>query len=76
MYIKNHIEGEVFFVLVDNEFAGWFSIPTGNQSTEILRAGLSSDPKIVNFTDLPIDIADLPALADGWKWDGTTFKKD
>lgn len=76
MHIKKHIDGEVFFVLVDNEFAGWFSIPTGNQSTEILRAGLSSDPKIVNFTDLPIDITDLPALADGWKWDGTTFKKD
>jgi hypothetical protein len=44
--IKRDIDGEVFLVLVDNEFAGWFSIPTGDLETEILRSGLSSNPKI------------------------------
>lgn len=73
---KADIDGEVFLVLVDNEYAGWFSVPKGNLQTEILRSGLSSDPKIINFTDLPIDILDLPTQADGWKWDGETFKKD
>ena len=72
---KEDIGGEVFMVLVDNEFAGWFNIPQGNSSTEILRSALSSNPTIVNFTDLPIDITDLPAQADGWIWDGTRFIK-
>lgn len=72
---KEDIGGEVFMVLVDNEFAGWFNIPEGNSSTEILRSALSSNPTIVNFTDLPIDITDLPAQADGWIWDGTRFIK-
>ena len=72
---KEDIGGEVFMVLVDNEFAGWFNIPEGNSSTEILRSALSSNPTIVNFTDLQIDITDLPAQADGWIWDGTRFIK-
>jgi len=76
MSIKDDIGGEVFLVLVDNEYAGWFSIPEGNLETEILRSALSSDPKIVNFTNLPLEISQLPAQAQGWKWDGITFKKD
>lgn len=76
MSIKEDLDGEVFFVLVDGEYAGWFSIPTGNIQTEILRSALSSDPKIINFTELPIEISQLPPQAEGWKWDGTTFKKD
>ena len=76
MSIKSDIDGEVFLVLVDNEFAGWFSIPTGDFQTEILRSGLSSNPKIINFTDLPIEISQLPTPASGWKWDGTLFNKD
>lgn len=74
---KIELDGEVFIVLVDNEYAGWFSIPQGNESTEILRAALSSDPTIINFTDLPIDIKDLPPhQADGWMWNGTAFVKN
>jgi hypothetical protein len=73
---KEDIGGEVFMVLVDNEFAGWFNIPEGNSSTEILRSGLSSNPTIVNFTDLQIDIPDLPQQADGWVWDGVGFSKN
>lgn len=76
MSIKKDLNGEVFLVLVDNEFAGWFNIPQGNAETEILRSGLSSNPTIINFTDLPIEIEDLPAQAQGWKWDGQSFKKD
>jgi hypothetical protein len=76
MSIKEDLDGEVFLVLVEGEYAGWFSIPTGNLQTEILRSALSSDPKIINFTNLPLEISQLPAPADGWKWDGTTFKKD
>jgi hypothetical protein len=73
---KEDLGGEVFIVLVDGEYAGWFNIPEGNSSTEILRSALSSNPTIVNFTDLPIDLADLPAQADGWKWNGTGFDKN
>jgi hypothetical protein len=75
MSIKDDLGGEVFFALVDGEFAGWFNIPEGNASTEILRSALSSSPTIVNFTKLPIDITDLPPQADGWKWNGESFKK-
>lgn len=73
---KEDIGGEVFMVLIDNEYAGWFNIPKGNESTEVLRAALSSNPTIVNFTELPIDLTDLPEQANGWKWDGQSFKKD
>jgi hypothetical protein len=76
MIRKTDLDGEVFIVLVDNEFAGWFNIPSGNKSTEILRAALSSNPSIINLSDLSIDIPDLPDQAGGWKWDGQSFKKD
>jgi hypothetical protein len=76
MLDNKDFDGEVFMVLVDGEYAGWFSVPKGNLETEILRSGLSSNPTIVNFTDLPISVSDLPAQAEGWKWDGTSFKKD
>ncbi len=73
---KIDLGGEVFLVLVDGEYAGWFNIPEGNSSTEIMRSALSSNPTIVNFTELSIDIPDLPAQADGWMWDGQSFKKE
>lgn len=73
---KIDLGGEVFMVLVDGEYAGWFNIPEGNSSTEILRSALSSNPTIINFTELPIDITDLPAQADGWNWNGNGFDKN
>jgi hypothetical protein len=76
MLDNEKFDGEVFMVLVEGEYAGWFSVPKGSLETEILRSGLSSNPTIVNFTDLPIKLSDLPAQAEGWKWDGTSFKKD
>jgi len=76
MSIKKGYDGEFFMVLIDGEFGGWFNIPQGDATTEILRSALSSNPTIVNFTDLDLDINDLPAQADGWIWDGTTFNKN
>jgi len=73
---KTDLGGEVFLVLVEGEYAGWFNIPEGNSSTEIMRSALSSNPTIVNFTELSIDIPDLPDQADGWMWEGQSFKKD
>lgn len=72
---KNDIPGEYFLVLMDGEFAGYFSIPVGNAETEVMRAALSSNPTIVNFTELQIDINDLPNIADGWFWNGTGFEQ-
>ena len=76
MSIKENFGGEFFMVLVDGEFGGWFNIPQGDATTEILRGALSSNPTIVNFTTLDLDINDLPAQADGWIWDGTKFNKN
>jgi hypothetical protein len=73
---KTDLNGEVFLVLVDGEYAGWFNIPEGNASTEILRSALSSSPTIINFTELSLDLPDLPAQADGWIWDGSGFSKN
>lgn len=73
---KSDLGGESFIVLVDNEYAGWFNIPEGNERTEILRSALSSNPTIVNIMDLEIDISDLPTQADGWTWNGTGFTKE
>jgi hypothetical protein len=72
---KSDIGGEVFMVLIDGEYGGWFSIPEGNSETEILRSALSSNPTIVNFTQIDLDITDLPTQADGWIWNGTGFTK-
>ena len=73
---KTDLNGEVFMVLIDGEFAGWFNIPSGNVGTEVLRSALSSDPTIINFTELELDIPDLPPQADGWIWDGSGFNKN
>lgn len=73
---KLDLSGEIFMVLVDGEYAGWFNIPEGNSSTEIMRSALSSNPTIVNITELSVDLPDLPAQADGWIWNGTGFDKN
>jgi len=70
------LSGNTYVVLMDNEFAGWFNIPTGNEETHILRAALSSNPKIVDIEDLSLDIDDLPPAGKGYFWDGTSFKKE
>lgn len=70
---KSDLTGDTYIVLVEGEYAGWLNIPKGAPDTQILRAGLSSNPTIVEITNLPIDIKDLPAQASGQYWNGTTF---
>lgn len=73
--IKDELNGDVYMVLKDGEFAGWFSIPVGDSSTEILRAALSSNPTIIDMATIDLDVPDLPAGAEGFFWNGTSFEK-
>lgn len=73
---KKDLGGSTYMVLVNNEFAGWFNIPTGNQETHILRAALASNPTIIDMEDIDIDIIDLPKQAEGYMWNGSSFYKD
>ncbi len=72
---KKDFEGNVYMVLIDNEFAGWFHIPVGTEQTYILRAALSSNPTIVDLEGLNIDLPDLPDPAQGYFWNGTSFER-
>lgn len=73
---KSDMEGDVYMVLVDNEYAGWFHIPVGSAETVVLRAALSSNPTIVDMSTMTQDIRDLPKQASGWMWDGNKFVKN
>lgn len=73
---KSDLGGSTYIVLINNEFAGWFNIPTGNQDTYVLRAALASNPTIIDMEDLSIDIEDLPKPADGYLWNGSSFDKE
>lgn len=73
---KNDLGGSTYIVLIDNEFAGWFNIPTGNEHTFMLRAALSSNPTIIDMEDIPLDIEDLPIPGQGFIWDGTNFNRN
>ena len=74
---KSDLGGSSYIVLIDNEFAGWFNIPTGNEETHLLRAALASDPKLIDMGDISIDIDELPSPGQGYIWDGSGFiKKD
>lgn len=72
---KSDIDGSVYMVLVKGEYAGWFSIPKGNDKTYILRAALSSNPTIIDMSEINIDIEDLPEQAKGFLWNGIGFEK-
>lgn len=72
---KNDLEGNVYMVLIDGEFAGWFHIPVGTEQTYILRAALSSNPTVVDLGELNIDLPDLPDPAQGYFWNGTSFER-
>jgi hypothetical protein len=72
---KNEIDGDVYMVLVKGEYAGWFSIPTGDEKTYILRAALSSSPTIIDISELDIEIEDLPEQASGFLWNGLGFER-
>ncbi len=72
---KSEIDGDVYMVLVKGEYAGWFSIPTGDEKTYILRAALSSGPTILDMSEINIDIDDLPEQAKGFLWNGIGFER-
>jgi len=70
---KSDLSGSTYMVLVNGEYAGWFNI--AGDSTTILRAGLSSNPTLIDMEDLPIDLLDLPKAAQGYFWSGSKFEK-
>lgn len=72
---KADLGGSTYMVLIDNEFAGWFNIPTGNQETFMLRAALASNPTIIDMEDVTLDIEDLPVPGQGFMWNGSNFDK-
>lgn len=73
---KADLPGDNYMVLVNNEFAGWFNIPVGDSRTRILRAALSSNPTIIDMSEISLDIEDLPEQAKGYMWDGKGFIKE
>lgn len=73
---RENLDGDCYVVLIDNEFAGWFNIPTGSKETFILRAALSSNPTILDMSEINIDIPDLPPPGEGYIWDGLKFIKE
>ena len=72
---KENLDGDCYIVLIDNEFAGWFNIPTGTKETFMLRAALSSNPTILDMSEINVDISDLPAPGQGYIWNGQGFTK-
>jgi hypothetical protein len=70
---KTDMGGSTYMVLVDGEYAGWFNI--AGSSTDVLRAGLSSNPQIIDMEDLEIDLSDLPRGGTDYFWNGVTFEK-
>jgi hypothetical protein len=71
---KTDFGGSTYMVLVNGEYAGWFNI--AGQTTDLLRAGLSSNPTIIDMEDLDIDLEDLPLAGHGYIWDGSGFIKE
>ena len=59
-------------MLVNGEYAGWFNI--AGPGTDLLRAGLSSSPTLIDMEDVIIDIPDLPKAGANYFWDGERFE--
>jgi len=66
------MQGSTYVVLVNGEYAGWFNI--AGPGTDILRAGLSSSPTLIDMEDVSIDIPDLPKAGANYFWDGEKFE--
>lgn len=69
---KSDMQGSTYMVLVNGEYAGWFNI--AGPGTDLLRAGLSSSPTLVDLEDVAIDIPELPRAGAGYYWDGSVFE--
>lgn len=70
---KSDMGGSTYMVLVDGEYAGWFNI--AGSGSDVLRAGLSSNPQIIDIEDLEIDLLDLPKGGTDHFWNGVSFEK-
>jgi hypothetical protein len=66
------MNGSTYMVLVNNEYAGWFNID--GPGTELLRAGLSSSPTIIDLEEVEIDLSDLPIAGANYFWSGKNFE--
>jgi len=64
--------GSTYVVLVDGEYAGWFNID--GPGTDLLRAGLSSSPTLIDLSEVQIDIPDLPKAGADYYWNGYGFE--
>ena len=64
--------GSTYVVLVDGEYAGWFNID--GPGTDLLRAGLSSSPTLIDLSEVQIDIPDLPKAGTDHYWNGSGFE--
>ena len=69
---KLDLGGSTYMVLVDGEYAGWFNID--GPGTDLLRAGLSSTPILIDMEDVSIDLADLPKAGSNHFWNGKEFE--
>ena len=69
---KLKMEGSSYMVLIDGEYAGWFNI--AGPGTDLLRAGLSSNPTIIDLDEVNIDLSDLPKAGADYYWIGTGFE--
>ncbi len=69
---KASMGGSTYMVLVEGEYAGWFNID--GPGTDLLRAGLSSSPILIDMEDVDIDIPDLPKAGSDYFWNGKSFE--
>jgi hypothetical protein len=69
---KSSMGGSTYMVLVDGEYAGWFNID--GPGTDLLRAGLSSSPTLVDLSEVEIDIPGLPKAGADYYWNGSEFE--
>jgi hypothetical protein len=69
---KSDMQGSTYMVLVNGEYAGWFNI--AGPGTDLLRAGLSSTPILVDLEDVDIDIPDFPKAGANYFWNGKSFE--
>lgn len=66
------MDGNTYIVLVNGEYAGWFNI--AGPGTDLLRAGLSSNPTLIDLEEVNINLSDLPKAGADYYWNGKGFE--
>ena len=69
---KLKIDENTYMVLINGEYAGWFNI--AGPGTDLLRAGLSSNPTIIDLDEVGISLSNLPKAGADYYWDGKVFE--